>query len=507
VSDPYWRTQAGINKEQRERIEALEYSLESQAQRLRSQFAKAQGGLENRLSALARAFDAFVELSDLRTELTLYGDAAVARHRVRKFLAEVMAGRAAPLALDDVPGYWLVPAARALAAQLAGDRTGSAGHVTTATEWDATRTTLFLTAAATQMGLPGVTAVQLAALLPAAGTPGTPVTHAQRAIWLAAADGRFGAAGRALLTERLTTLLSTPDAGTERDQWREAVQRLDRTARSAPLPPQRRAAAALAALRAHCAAPPAPTPAQSDVDGTADADPLGDIVRRLVDEGSAAEVPLLRRAEELRRIVTSDTAHPASHQPWDAVVGSVHELVRADFAPDAPPALRGVALRAARRWLAAVADDLAAEAAADPPRTLTTRSTGYTVTVDVNGAVPGEYAAAERHIDTSFQSPRGPRVAAAGTGIAAAALAVVGFLADLPWLAVFALLAAAVAALRFRKQTRLAAEYAEAATAAKTSLRQDVEKVRNRLAADRDAVLAGRRQARDDQEELSTLLS
>lgn len=510
MNNPYfWRSQYSVDNEQRERIESLEESLQHQTQRLRSQLAKAQGNLESRLSALARAFDAFVELSDVRAELTLHGDAAVARHRVRGFLTDILAGRAATLRVDDVPGYWLVSAARALDALIAGDQPGAVEHTTTATEIDAPRSTLFLTATTALLDLPGMTAVQLADLLPAAGGGATSVTHAQRAIWLAAAAGQFGAAGRAILRERLTALMSTASEGDERDQWRAAVLRLDGAKGATGLPPQRRAAIALAALRAHCAGALDMTPASSDVDGTTagEADPLADIVRALLDEGSPAEIPLMRRSEELRRIVESDATPPAPPQLWDVTAGTVAELVRADFAPGTPPGRRSAAMWAARRWLTAVADDLAREATSEPPRTLTIRAAGHTVTVGPNGADPAQYAAAERHIAIAHQTSTRPRLVAGIGGAIAVAVTVAGFATGLAWLGVLALIGAGAAAMQLYNQTRTAAGLADAATEATAALQRDITKVQQRLQTDREAATTGGRQARHERDELATLLS
>src|SRR5262245_17981564 len=92
----------------------------SESGRLRSELAKLQGSLEERVSRLTRAFDAFVELSDLRMTLALFDPPALVRHRTRQILADPLSAAV----LDDlveVPGYWLGPAVRAYVAALRGD--------------------------------------------------------------------------------------------------------------------------------------------------------------------------------------------------------------------------------------------------------------------------------------------------------------------------------------------------------------------------------------------------
>src|SRR6266508_5703426 len=136
-----WRWWWG-NREQmlRERSEDLAAEAASQAaaqRRLAAQLSTLEGSLERRVSRMAAAFDAFVELSDMRMDLALHAPAARARLQVHRLLDAVGAVGAVdavgavgalgvgspgapPLPPDDVLFYWLVPAAEALAPRLAG---------------------------------------------------------------------------------------------------------------------------------------------------------------------------------------------------------------------------------------------------------------------------------------------------------------------------------------------------------------------------------------------------
>ncbi len=51
----------------------------SEASTMRFRLSQIQGGMETRLQRLTTAFDAFVELSDIRFDLIGYADAAEAR--------------------------------------------------------------------------------------------------------------------------------------------------------------------------------------------------------------------------------------------------------------------------------------------------------------------------------------------------------------------------------------------------------------------------------------------
>src|SRR5882757_244025 len=118
----WWWSDAHRERWQRDQIEDLQSSVSgaySQASRMRSQLATLQGSLETKVNRLSAAFEAFVELSDIRTDLAVYSDAALVRHQVRLLLAAITTRRPpAPPELPDVAGYWLVPAARALHARV-----------------------------------------------------------------------------------------------------------------------------------------------------------------------------------------------------------------------------------------------------------------------------------------------------------------------------------------------------------------------------------------------------
>jgi hypothetical protein len=374
----WWWSDYHRERWERDNIQDLQESVSAasgHASRLRSQLAQVQGDLQQKVNRLAAAFDAFVELSDIRADLAVHGDAAVARHRVRQMLAAVTAGQApASLDLPDVDRYWLVPAARALQARLTGDRAAADRHAAQAVELDAARSAYFLAAATRLAGPSEPDAAQLSALLPTADEP--QVNRAQRLAWLATAAGAFGPSAKDVLVDGLRAAVGAPPAGQPLPEpWAPT------TATSAGA-----AADAVAALHKACIEPEPDAPAAD----TAEAPspmlmPLRELVGCLVDEGDEPERALLRRVDELRAVVENGTAPPA-YRPWDEPAGTVLELVHADIVSTAPPAgARPVAVRAAGPWLRALARQIADHGRLSSPEATSVRVRGRDVAITADG--------------------------------------------------------------------------------------------------------------------------
>ena len=82
-----WHQYRRIKQLQHEVNAAYSYAS-TQTRTLQAKPARVQGTLETRLNRLAEAFDAFVELSDLRLEqLAVYAREAVTRHHARRLVA------------------------------------------------------------------------------------------------------------------------------------------------------------------------------------------------------------------------------------------------------------------------------------------------------------------------------------------------------------------------------------------------------------------------------------
>src|SRR5690625_3922932 len=128
------------NRRQNEAIHALDAQIAATRNRLNSEMRRISGSLEQRLDRLSTSFDAFVELSDVRALLAVFTDSAAVRYRTHRLLEGAGTGDGTG---DDVPGYWLSPAARGLAAAVRGDAAATRSAVAEAAEVDALRAGTF----------------------------------------------------------------------------------------------------------------------------------------------------------------------------------------------------------------------------------------------------------------------------------------------------------------------------------------------------------------------------
>jgi len=464
-----WRWWWG-NREQmlRERSEELAAEAASQAaaqRRLASQLSTLEGSLERRVSRMAAAFDAFVELSDMRMDLALHAPAARARLQVHRLLDAVGAVGAVdavgavgalgvgspgapPLPPDDVPGYWLVPAAEALVARLAGQPDAAGSALERAQGRDDVRARRFTLYTFAVIGRGGEVVDGLSAELDAIDP--VVVSPSDRAIWLAALDGLFGSSGRAATTDRLTELAVRVAAGSTQPQgtpawapgseaaeslapWVEAAFRLARGPKASPAVESARV---LEALAAHAES----ALSQGGGDAALSSSPeaafeshrivLERLLVELVDEGSPEEAALLQRAGELRRVIDPDDPGPAGPPPGELPAGgTLEDLLRADaFSTVADASVsRAVALRAAQPWLARLFDDLLARAQVPAPAQAEVRIAGVTVTVDGRPAGPGPLAEIEQRVRAAGPSPVNRTLAVVAI-VAGVVLAFIGFL-------------------------------------------------------------------------------
>ena len=405
----WWWSDYHRERWEREQIQDLQASASrtsGHADRLRSQLTQVQGDLSQKVNRLAAAFDAFVELSDIRADLAVHSDAAVARHRVRQMLAAITAGQppAAP-ELPDVDRYWLVPAARALRARLTGDGSAADRYAAQAGELDAARAGYFLAAATRLAGPTDRDDAQLTGLLPAPSS--SPVHRAQRLCWLAAAAGAFGASGRDALVGVLHQALGTPADGQPLPEpWTGA-------------PAGNGAGSAgdeLAALHKSCIEPEPDAPAADTADGPSPMlVPLRELVGGLVDEGHEPERALLRRVEELRAVV-EDGAAPPAYRAWDEPAGTVAELVHTDIVGGgAAPGARPVAVRAAAPWLRALAQRIADRGRLSSPEATSVSIRGQEVAITVDGPDQAALSAVKAEVSQAYRpSGVGQRLFGAG---------------------------------------------------------------------------------------------
>ncbi|KZM78882.1 hypothetical protein [Cellulosimicrobium sp. I38E] len=233
----YWRSDQGNMQALSDELAAQAAMARSREASLNRRLRSLEGDLSSRVEVLTRLVNALIELGEVREELALFTPARRARDAARALTRAVVAGegdvshlRRSP-DLADVPGYWLVPAALAVAELPAGRLDAEAAQE--ALLRDRRRAATYLVAVCALVGQPGLArewtpGVLDAPVLPAAGwgsADGAPeagperpgeapdevlVTTAERALWRAAAAGHLGDDGvavvRAALAERVALL-------------------------------------------------------------------------------------------------------------------------------------------------------------------------------------------------------------------------------------------------------------------------------------------------------------
>ncbi|WP_454730108.1 hypothetical protein [Cellulosimicrobium protaetiae] len=559
----YWRSDQG-------NMQALSDELAAQAAMARSREASLsrrlrslEGDLSSRVEVLTRLVNALIELGEVREELALFTPARRARDAARALTRAVVAGegdvshlRRSP-DLADVPGYWLVPAALAVA-ELPGGRLDPEA-AQEALLRDRRRAATYLVAVCALVGQPALARewtpwVLDAPVLPAAGwgsAGGVPeaaterpaeepdeilVTTSERALWRAAAAGHLGDDGvavvRAALADRVALLDDDAHA-----RWRarllEAAPALPGNgddwgspeAGAADGPGTRRRAAApdaLPLLRSWTAwsravvagevalptAAPGPLAlgASSGSTGAAPgtaATPSGDpgpgaallrVVGSLVNEGAPVERGLLERAELLADRV--GRAPEDDGPEWDASAGTLVDLL-VDDARGTDPGLAALAAPLLVDDLRVASHARASELAATPAPSRALRLAGRTVTVTPadDGAAPAATARSELLARPVDGASWG---VVGGVGAIAAVTLVLGIAVAPAWFAV-TVVAGVVAAWQWFSGEQRARDQRAAARA--SAERFDAE-----LAEARTAVAAEAERARTQREAVATVV-
>ena len=395
------------------RIRDLEESLDSahsqmarERSRMRSELGRLRGSLEQRLNRVSATLDAFIELSDLRVTLTMFDGAAIARHRTLQMIDGSVPGS---LELDDVPGYWLVPAARGLHALLLGDLARARVRFDEAATIDPERAGCFsalaaaLTSAEHARALGENTAADLLPHLPA---PSARLTRGRRALWLLIADGSLGDDARERLL--LSTLRHWSAEGVRApkvEAWFSSAPAGRRPRSEDGLAARSGAARSLAEVRERITR----VTTLSDEDGPAEvlapdqdsADFLLQTLRLLVEEGSPEEAPLIAEANRLRAVIEGsgeETVLPS----WDENVEEVGTLLQRDLVSEkAPPHRRTFALVLQRGAVLEGAEELAARATESMPDRTSVTLRGTSVTITASGADHGQLEQARKKAEVA----------------------------------------------------------------------------------------------------------
>ncbi len=366
---------------------------------MRSELRRVRGTLEQRLDRVSATLDAFIELSDVRSTLAMFDDAAITRHRTLQMLD----GAALPtLEIKDVTGYWLVPAARGLHALLRDDLSQARLRFDEAAEIDHERARCFaaLAAALTSAKHARTLGETVSAdILPHLPEPGVRLNRAQRALWLLTADGAFGDDAREHLLLSTLRLWSAENVTVPPvDEWSTPVKtpsgdgptasRRNARRTDATLP-QREAARTVAHLRERIAKVTAlgseDTPEEALAPDRISFEFLRETLRLLVEEGSREEAPLLAEANRLRAVI-ENSGQEGDLPAWTDTVDSVGSLLREDLTRESAPAHRRTfALVLQRAAVLDTAEGLLAKATDQLPEATTLTVQGVRIDITASG--------------------------------------------------------------------------------------------------------------------------
>ncbi|WP_327587658.1 hypothetical protein OHA25_12165 [Nonomuraea sp. NBC_00507] len=337
----------------------------------------------------------------MSTDLTASPQAATEVHRYAEaLLAHLAANGSVPPAAPgfrDVPSYWLPPAIEALAAILAGD--DPLEPLSRAAGRDQQRTALFLCLALAVSGQGS--RIHASWLGTAFGelSLDRPVTHGQRSLWLAAARGAYGPAGKIFVLRKLDALAVQEHADPE--QW---VQALIPGKPTVVVPPSL-----------------VDFPEMAEIPELARPSMAADRLRRL--RGRCAEITSTRQAEhDSTAPLDNSSGSPAVTWAEDEPLAVLRSLIGSggpegpmaslgthlldDLRPGADPHLAAIALHVAAPVLRGVAEELEADSRLEPPATLTVPLLGHRIHLRPEGPDQSSLAAAEHSIITEGAVPR-----------------------------------------------------------------------------------------------------
>lgn len=340
----FWAGESGRDNLLRDEIEGLQSrasAASAQSARLSSQLRTLQGSIESRLQALSTAFDAYVELGDVREQLAGYPDTSAVRRDVLKALVVLEQGGVPEPVDGRGAGYWLVDAANEVVALASGTPPARGDGATGTTQEHET----FVVAALGWLGHGELVAGRVAPLLVNDGALAAP----QVVLWRAVVHGLYG--------DALETV---------GESWRGDLDL------AAPVWDR------FASEAADAAGPvgtltwvqdllldrwsPAPEAAGADDRGA-----LRTVVDALVGAGLGDERALLERSRVLRARIEnpgSREADPQAEPPRTPTTDLVQEAV---LDPGVPAAIRSLLVTWVRPGLQAAAAGVAATVAVNQP--------------------------------------------------------------------------------------------------------------------------------------------
>lgn len=286
----FWAGENGRDQLLRENAEELEAEAFRQAARqsaMASEMAALRGDMEARLEGLTRAFQAYVQLDDVRTALGSFPDQARARRWAREDL-EALMDHEAPQPRNDTPGYWLTPAIAAMRP----DGTLLPEPAKIANERDAKSSLLLWTTIRASIDAGALALPDLPRVL----DPTNGWDPRQATLFRATAEGTFGPDGMSALKGLIADVVAKSTPG----DWNDWLT----TQSGKSLGDSE---ATLAWLEQQMTYPSAPLSLQAD---SARHDALLTVLESLIAQGVGEEAELMARAQQLRAIVSDPQSAP-----------------------------------------------------------------------------------------------------------------------------------------------------------------------------------------------------
>ncbi|MEU0570891.1 hypothetical protein ABZ297_36605 [Nonomuraea sp. NPDC005983] len=337
----------------------------------------------------------------MSTDLTASPQAATELQRYAEALLAHLAANGtmppAPPGFRDIPGNWLPPAVEALTVILTG--ADPLEPLSRAAGRDQQQTALFLCLALAVAG--HGSRIHASWLGTAFGDLAIdrPVSHGQRALWLAAARGAYGPAGKIFVLRKLDAVAVPEHADVQ--QW---VQALAPSEPSVVVPPSladfpemaeipelakpAQAAARLARLRARCA----------EITSTRQAEPVSSAP---LTNNSSSPVTAWAEDEPLA-VLRSLIGQGGPSGPMASLTSHLLD----DLRPGADPHLAAIALHVAAPILRGLAEELEEDTRLMPPATVTVTLLGHSVELRPEGPDERSLTEAENAIVAEGVMPR-----------------------------------------------------------------------------------------------------
>lgn len=481
----FWASEQGRDRILRDELEGLQAQsalASARSARLNSQLTHLSGSIESRLSALSTAFDAYVELGDVREQLAGYPDTTAIRRDAASAIDSLSRGGTARPVDSRGAEYWLPHAVNAVAALVQGRPEPETERRAVELDRDAE---LFVVAAAGALGRGDQVASRVPDLLVCDGS----LTAHQAALWSACWGGVYPAVLPEVGRRWSASLAGDADpdgwvawlrdgAGSARAE--DAMRWLDQlTSPAASTEPAR-------------VEPPVPSDSTVPSNTTVPLDPtvpLRAVVSELVARGVPGEAELLLRARELRQRIehpgSGDRSSPEPVAPAGARTGTTVVVAVRQAVANVPPG--SDAQRELLSWVSVplihAVGVLSQEAAAVEPPRASARTPGGVVSVSTDGPDPGALQRVRANVDVLNSPPTRTLYVSAALGALLAVLAVLAVLLGgstaLPvLLALGAAVAAVVVLVTLRERGKIRSDRAADLAAVDRKVEEAVAEVR-----------------------------